>query len=243
MIECVEVSKSFGKKKVLDQVNLVVERGKIQFVLGRSGTGKSVLLKCIVGLHKADSGSLFVEDEDVTNFDEERFLKIRQKVAMVFQSSALLDSLPVFENIAMAIDVGFPKIPKQERESRAVQALKQVGLGSRWLPYYPREMGFAHTKRVAIARSLALWPKCFLFDEPTTGLDPVATATINNLIKELNQEFGMTAVVVSHDLSSAFQIAHKVCLLDQGRVVFNSTPDEFRSDPHPLAQAFMREVQ
>jgi phospholipid/cholesterol/gamma-HCH transport system ATP-binding protein len=229
MIQLKNISKKFGDKAVLNDLSLEFPPGEKVFVLGRSGTGKSVLLKHIVGLLEPDAGQVWVDGHEVTALSEDELVSIRRSCGMVFQYPALLDSLTLFENIAL----GLPQFPEDSEELKngIIEKLEWVGLTASVLEKYPTELSHTVQKRAAIARTLALDPKHLLFDEPTTGMDPIVTRLLNQA----------TVIVVSHDLKSAFEVADRIILLDQGRAVFDGKTAEFRESSHPLAQAFLEE--
>lgn len=241
MISISNLTKSFGTRTVLDNVSFEVAPSEIVFVLGKSGVGKSVLLKHIVGILKSDKGSIVVEDLEVVP-DAERLKEIRKTCGMVFQFPALIDSISVAENLKLGLR-GHRKIETEEGMFRKVlETMKQCGLSETILNRNPSELSFTMQKRVSVARALALDPKYLLFDEPTTGLDPVLTAQTNELIVSLSKNSHVGIIVVSHDMASAIQIADKIILLEAGKVVFSGDADAFRKTEVPLAQSFLKEA-
>ncbi|HEY0838693.1 MAG TPA: ABC transporter ATP-binding protein [Vulgatibacter sp.] len=234
-----DLHKSFGDNHVLRGVNLTVEAGTTVVILGSSGSGKSVLLKHMIGLLKPDSGSVVVDGEDVGALSPHELNRFRSKFGMVFQASALFDSMTVEENVA------FPLREHRERrtdeEIRAIvdSKLKLVGLeGAGSL--YPAELSGGMRKRVALARAVARDPKIVLYDEPTTGLDPITTDSVNDMIEDARRKLGVTSVVISHDIGSALRIADAVAVLYEGRIVEISSPEQLRHTTHPHVRAFLQ---
>jgi phospholipid/cholesterol/gamma-HCH transport system ATP-binding protein len=242
MIEFQGVSKRFGSKVIFDSLSFDVKPGEVFFVLGKSGAGKSVLLKHLVGLLKPDSGTIRVDGETITDFvREEQWNTVRRKCAMVFQFAALLDSYTIFENLALGLRA-HGLCTEAEIPARARESLSAVHLSDRVLSQKPADLSFGMQKRVSIARALALRPRYLLFDEPTTSLDPVTTRTVFDLIRELSQKLQVTALVVSHDMERALEYAERILLLDQGKRVVYGTPDDLRKSSAPLARAFLEDV-
>jgi phospholipid/cholesterol/gamma-HCH transport system ATP-binding protein len=240
MIEFKNLVKKFGDRVILKGVSLRVQEGEILFILGTSGTGKSVLLKNIVGLLKPDEGEIWIDGQEVSNFSEEEYMPIREKCGMVFQHPALFDSLSVFENIAFGIRRHL-KCSEEEIRQKVKRALEVVHLKDIGAQY-PASLSYGMQKRVSLARTIALEPKVLLFDEPTTGLDPVTSRAINELIQELSRSLKTTSIIVSHDMQCALDIADRIVVLDQGRIVDQGTPQELRRSQVPLVQEFLREV-
>jgi phospholipid/cholesterol/gamma-HCH transport system ATP-binding protein len=236
MIEYIDIYKSFGENVVLAGVDLAVRAGETFFVLGKTGTGKTVLIRLVVGLMRADRGKVLVDGEDVTGFSEEEFGRVREKCGMVFQLPTLLDSLSVFENVAFGLRRRH-KLREAEVRERVTRALTQVELDPALGSRLPSELSFGEQKRVGLARTVVLEPRYLLYDEPTTGLDPFTAGRIDELIKGINRELGATAIVVSHDLESMKRIADRVGLLDAGRFHFIGPVDEFfRSSDAKIAE-------
>jgi len=242
MIEFREVTKSFSGRKILDRVSFKINRGEIVFVIGRSGTGKSVMLKNIVGLMKPDSGEIFVDDEEISHFSEKQLFEVRRRCGMVFQFPALLDSLTVFDNLAFG-----PRShgARDEREikDRIEKILPLVNLTPNVLDRMPAELSFGMQKRVSLARTLALDPTHLLYDEPTTSLDPISMAAVNQLIFHLARQLKVTSVVVSHDMHCAVAIADRILMLDQGRVIASGTVQEMKASDVPLVRGFLKEAE
>lgn len=240
MIEFKDLCKNFGDKKVLNGMNLTIRRGEIVFLLGTSGTGKSVTLKLIVGLLKASSGEIWIDGENVTDFTEEQYFRIRRKCGMVFQHPALFDSLSVFDNVAFGLRKSL-KLDESEvalRVKRGLDLVHVKGLGDK----LPQEISYGTQKRVSLARTVATEPQILLFDEPTTGLDPITTNAVNHLIQELSHKLKTTSIVVSHDMHCALDIADRIVVLDAGQIVEHGTPSEIMKSKHPLVIDFMSEV-
>lgn len=243
MIEFKQVSKSFGVKVVLDRITFSVKTGEILFIIGRSGMGKSVLLKNIVGLLHPDSGEIWVDDQEVSRLPEADYFDVRKKCGMVFQHPALLESDTVFENVAFGLRAH--RLCKSENELRekVAQTLALVHLSSDIMHRYPPEISFSMQKRVSIARTLVLEPKYLLFDEPTTAQDPVVTNSITRLIYNLSKELNVTSIVVSHDMHCALEIASRILLVDKGRIVAEGTPEAMLHSAEPIVQDFMVEAK
>lgn len=248
MIRFENVTKSFGPKTILKDVSFEVAKGEILFVLGKSGMGKSVTLKHIVGVMKPNSGRVFVDDADVTTLDENALADVRRKCGMVFQHPALLDSLSIYENVAFGLRTpqytrSLPR-PPTEDEIRAmvIEKLRLVNLGEDILGRFPTEISYGMQKRVSLARTLAPGPTYLLFDEPTTGLDPVTTTAVNDLIFELSRKLQVTSVVVSHDMACALKIADRILVLDQARILALQTVKEIKRSREPLIREFMEET-
>jgi phospholipid/cholesterol/gamma-HCH transport system ATP-binding protein len=234
------IRKSFGEKEVLTGVDFRILPGEIAFILGVSGTGKSVLLKILVGLLKADAGSVQIGGMEVGGLTEEGWLEVRKTCGMVFQHPALFDSLTVFENIAYGLRR--LRVPEEEIRTRVEEALGLVHLPG-VEQKFPWDISFGMQKRVSLARTLVMRPGILLFDEPTTGLDPVTTGAVNDLIRELSRKLKTTSVVVSHDMKSALELADRILMLDGGRVVAQGTPDEMMKSAHPLVEEFLAELK
>ncbi|MFP5518443.1 MAG: ABC transporter ATP-binding protein [Bdellovibrionia bacterium] len=240
MIAFKNLIKSFGARTVLKGISFEVSEGEILFILGTSGTGKSVLLKNLVGLLQPDSGEIWIDGEEVSRFSEEQYLPVRKKCGMVFQHPALFDSLTVFENVAFGLRRHFD-MPEDEIHKQVKKALNLVHLQN-IENKFPNQISYGMQKRVSLARTVALEPKVLLFDEPTTGLDPVTTSAVNELIKELSRTLKTTSLVVSHDMNCALSIADKIVVLDKGEVVAFGTPEEMKKSEVPLVRDFLEEV-
>jgi phospholipid/cholesterol/gamma-HCH transport system ATP-binding protein len=235
-----QLVKRFGDRTVLKGISFEVSRGEILFVLGTSGTGKSVLLKNIVGLLRPDQGQIWIDGQEVSQISEEEYFPIRKKCGMVFQHPALFDSLTVFENVAFGLRRHM-KVSDEDLRSRVEHCLSLVklkGIESKT----PSQISYGMQKRVSLARTLALEPEILLFDEPTTGLDPMTTNAVNQLIFELSRKLNTTSIVVSHDMQCALDIADRVIVLDQGEIIAQGTPADLRNSSHPLVRDFLMEV-
>ena len=231
------ISKSFGEQKVLDGLDLTLESKKITFIIGQSGGGKSVLLKHIIGLVKPDSGRVLVDDTDISSLDEAGMNEIRKNFGMLFQDAALFDSMTVGENVAFPLNE-HRRLPKKEVQRIVMEKLLQVGLTG-VTQKMPSELSGGMRKRVGLARALALDPKIILFDEPTTGLDPIMCDAIDQLIVETQKNTGATCVVISHDINSTFKIAHKVAMLYNGKIIAYGSPEDIRNSSNPVLSQFV----
>jgi phospholipid/cholesterol/gamma-HCH transport system ATP-binding protein len=213
------LGKKFGRKVVLDGLDLDVGIGESVVVIGGSGTGKSVLLKCILGLLEADAGSIQVDGEEVVGIDSSQREAVNRKFGMLFQGSALFDSLPVWQNVAFGL-LAQKRTDRRHAREMAVAKLAQVGLGPDVADLFPAELSGGMQKRVALARAIAADPEIIFFDEPTTGLDPIMADVINNLIVEITRDVGATALSITHDMASARKIAHRIAMLYQGKIIW-----------------------
>jgi len=231
------ISKSFGEQKVLDGLDLTLESKKITFIIGQSGGGKSVLLKHIIGLVKPDSGRVLVDDTDISSLDEAEMNEIRKNFGMLFQDAALFDSMTVGENVAFPLNE-HRRLPKKEVQQIVMEKLLQVGLTG-VTQKMPSELSGGMRKRVGLARALALDPKIILFDEPTTGLDPIMCDAIDQLIVETQKNTGATCVVISHDIDSTFKIAHRVAMLYNGKIIAYGSPEDIRNSSNPVLSQFV----
>jgi phospholipid/cholesterol/gamma-HCH transport system ATP-binding protein len=236
-IECRDVWKSFYRKSVLRGLNLTIHPGETLVIIGQSGTGKSVLLKHIVGLLAPDRGSILVDGIDVTRLSHKKLFELRMRFGMVFQSSALFDSLTVNENVGLAIRE-HTDMSDEEIAAVCAEKLRMVGLESAG-DKHPAELSGGMKKRVGFARAIAMNPKCVLYDEPTTGLDPIMSDVMNNLIVKLADELKITSLVVTHDLASAYKVGDRIAMLHNGVVIFAGTPDEVKGTNHPIVRQFI----
>ncbi len=232
------VHKSFGAKKVLQGITLEVGQGESLVVIGGSGTGKSVMLKCILGLIKPDSGHVYLEGTDLSKASAATLEEARSKMSMLFQGSALFDSLPVWENIAFRL-LQEKKMTRSEAKSLAVTQLAAVGLPQEVARLYPAELSGGMQRRVALARAVASKPKIIFFDEPTTGLDPIMAGVINELIRSRVKELGAMAITITHDMASARHIADRVALLYQGKIVWQGPVEEIDRSENPYVEQFI----
>jgi len=236
-IQCRDVWKAFYGKSVLRGVNLTIRPGETLIIIGQSGTGKSVLLKHIVGLLAPDRGSVLVDGVDVGKLSHKKLFELRMRFGMVFQSSALFDSFTVDENVGFGLRE-HTDLPDEEIARVCTEKLHMVGLdgvGDK----FPAELSGGMKKRVGFARAIAMNPQCVLYDEPTAGLDPIMSDVINNLIVKLSSELKITSVVVTHDLASAYKVGHRIAMLYDGSVIFEGTPDEVRNTKHPIVRQFI----
>ena len=240
MIEFRKITKSFGSRTILNDLDLIIPQGKIVFILGMSGTGKSVLLKNIVGLLKPDKGELYVDQFPVHKMSEKEMMEVRKMCGMVFQQPALFDFLDVFENVAYGLRRHF-NFSEAEIKQKVLESLKLVGLTGVERKQ-SHKLSYGMKKRVSLARTIALRPKILLFDEPTTGLDPISTNRINKLILDLSKNLGTTSVVVSHDMESALSVADHIIMLDKGKLLTQGSTEEMRNSSEPLVQDFLAEV-
>lgn len=240
MIEYRGLVKRFGSRTVLRGLDLRISEGEIVFILGTSGTGKSVLLKNTVGLLRPDEGEIWIDGREVSKLSEEDYLGVRKICGMVFQHPALFDSLSVFENVAFGLRRHF-RLSEEEIRAKVAKALRLVNL-SGVEDKLPARLSYGMQKRVSLARTVALEPRILLFDEPTTGLDPVTTTAVNKLIKDLSRELKTTSMVVSHDMQCALDIADRIVVLDQGAIVAQGTPAELKRSEVPLVRDFLAEV-
>jgi phospholipid/cholesterol/gamma-HCH transport system ATP-binding protein len=240
MIEFKNVVKRFGERTVLKGITFNVKEGDIIFVLGTSGTGKSVLLKNIVGLLRPDEGEIWIDGQEVSRLSEIEYYPIRKKCGMVFQHPALFDSLTIYENVAFGVRRHL-KLPEDQVRERVKRSLALVNLKD-IENKMPAEISYGMQKRVSLARTVAIEPRILLFDEPTTGLDPVTTNAVNQLIKNLSRTLKTTSIVVSHDMQCALDIADRVIVLDKGQVVEDASPEKLKQSKVPLVRDFLAEV-
>ncbi len=239
MIDIVKLSRSFNGQVVLDGVNLSVPTGKITVIIGKSGVGKSVLLKHIIGLMTPDDGAVYIDGVDITQVRGRSLKRLKEQFAFLFQGGALFDSLSVFENVAFPLREK-TRLPEAEIVARTRQRLRQVALSDDVEKKYPEELSGGMKKRVALARALVMEPKIILFDEPVTGLDPPMTNAVFQLITKTQQESGYTALLVSHDIPEIFSIADYVAMLQDGRIIAYGTPADIQQSTDPVVQRFIR---
>ncbi len=236
-IEYSELHKSFGAKRVLQGVNLAVRRGETVVILGGSGSGKSVLLKHTIGLMKPDSGEVTVDGEEISRYDEDELVPVRKKVGMLFQGGALFDSMSVFENVAFALRE-HTDLEEAEIARRVGEKLELVEMETA-VELMPADLSGGMKKRVALARSIAMEPAALLYDEPTTGLDPVTAGTINQMIRNLQRALSVTSIVVTHDIHSAFTVADRIAFLSDGVISFVGSVEEAQRSPDELLRRFL----
>jgi ABC-type transport system involved in resistance to organic solvents, ATPase component len=237
-VEFRNVSKSYGSKRVLKDATLTVYRGEVLVILGGSGSGKSVSLRHMLGLEPPDSGRVIVEEEDITDFEEEDLYRIRKKFGMLFQSGALFDSMNVFENVAFPLrehtDMSEEEIARAVKEKLELVNLPNTS------HLMPVDLSGGMRKRVGLARSIVLNPKMILYDEPTTGLDPITSQKINELIIDLQSKLNVTSVVVTHDIQSAFSVGDRIAFLNQGVFEWTGSMEEARNAEHPILREFFK---
>ena len=237
MIEIINLCKNFGDNKVLDNLNLTINSGETTVIIGRSGCGKSVLLKHIIGILKPDSGQVFVDGKDIAKLYGKTLNDIRMKFGMLFQGSALFDSLSVWENVAFSM-LEHSNKKKTEIMERVRECLGLVGLeGVEELK--PAELSGGMRKRVGLARCICMKPEIVLYDEPTTGVDPIMGDSVNTLIMELHDKLNVTSVAVTHDMTSAYKIASKIAMLYEGRIIAIGTPEEIKNTKDPVVKQFI----
>jgi phospholipid/cholesterol/gamma-HCH transport system ATP-binding protein len=237
MITVRNVHKSFGAQKVLDGLDIDIPDGKITAIIGPSGEGKSVLLKHLIGLLQPDSGAVEVDGESIINLRRSELNRIREKFGMLFQNVALFDSMTVFENVAFPLEEKTP-FSKEEIRDRVLSALEDVGLKN-IENKFPDELSGGMKKRVGLARAVVLNPKIILFDEPTTGLDPIIKRAIHQLIKDTHAKFGFTAVIVSHEIPEIFDVAQNVAMLFRGKILQHGTADDIKNSNDPAIRQFI----
>lgn len=236
MIELRNVHKAFGSNQVLRGVDLTIPKGTSMVIIGGSGTGKSVLLKSVLGLVRPDSGTITLDGQDVTQGDRDAFLA---RFGMLFQGGALFDSLRVWENVAFRLRQGDGKRPKDEARAIAIEKLRRVGLKAHVADQYPAELSGGMQKRVGLARAIAAEPEIIFFDEPTTGLDPIMSGVINDLIREIVTEMGATAMTITHDMTSVRAIADNVAMLHGGKVRWSGPVGDLDATDDPYVQQFI----
>ena len=239
MIEIKQLAKRFGAQVILDGVDLTVQEGETMALLGPSGTGKSVLLKHIIGLIRPDAGEVIVDGQNVATLGRKELSALRSTIGYVFQNGALFDSMNVYENIRLGLTKPEEFGNKEIAEARVAECLRLVNLVPETLKKMPAELSGGMKKRVGIARAIAGRPKYLLYDEPTSGLDPVNSDIIDALIKRLDTELGVTSIMVTHDVLGAFRTADRIALLTAGKVVAVGTPAEFRESKVPEVRAFL----
>lgn len=237
MIQVKDVYRSFGKQQVLRGINLQIQQGEILAIIGPSGSGKTVLLRLLIGLLRPDRGQILIEDADIASLSGRRLDKVRERFGMLFQGGALFDSMTVFDNVAFPL--------REKTDLSAEEITKQVehmleGVGLSAMGYkFPAELSGGMKKRAALARALVTAPSIVLFDEPTTGLDPILVSAIHQLIVDTHHSFGYTAVLVSHEIPKVFDIATRVAMIHQGRSIEEGTPQEILKSADPLIRQFI----
>jgi phospholipid/cholesterol/gamma-HCH transport system ATP-binding protein len=232
------ITKKFGDKVVLDNLSLGVERGKTTVVIGPSGCGKTVLIKHLIVLLRPNSGEIYFNNQRIDNLEENKLNRIRTHYGFLFQAGALFDSLDVAENILFPVRQHYKTTDRSGLDELVKAKLAMVGLDG-YQNYYPANLSGGQRKRVALARAIALNPEIILYDEPTTGLDPILADIINELIIKLRKGLGVTTVVVTHDMKSAYKIADRIIMLDDGKIIADGDADYIRNHPHPIVQQFI----
>lgn len=229
--------KSFGNNQVLRGVDLIIERGKTNIILGGSGAGKTVLLRHIIGLLKPDRGRILIDNKDITKMGEVELNTIRKKFGMVFQMSALFDSMTVFDNVAFPLRE-HTKLSSMEIQRRVLEKLEILGLkGAEKL--YPSDLSGGMKKRVGVARALIMEPEILIYDEPTTGLDPHTARNVDNLINEMAKRFKITSIVITHDLTTCFGTGDRISLIHEGKIRISCSPEEFIESEDPIVKSFI----
>lgn len=237
MIEVIDVYKSFGSLEVLRGVNLKVKKGESVTIIGGSGSGKSVLLKHIIGLLFPDRGKVIVDGQVVNELDDEQLNELRKKFGMLFQGAALFDSLTVWENVGFGLKQ-HTKLSDKEIRAIATEKLALVGLKN-VEDKMPSELSGGMKKRVGLARAIAMNPAIILYDEPTTGLDPITADSINDLIIDLRKKLGVTSVAITHDMHSAYKISDRIAMLYKGRIIETGMPEEIKNTSNPIVRQFI----
>jgi phospholipid/cholesterol/gamma-HCH transport system ATP-binding protein len=237
MIEIIDLHKTFDGHHVLDGVNLKINTGETTVIIGRSGCGKSVLLKHIIGIMKPDSGKILIDGRDVTKMDEAQLNSLRLQFGMLFQGAALFDSLNVLENVGFTMIEHTKSKPDAVRK-RVKECLELVGLKG-IEQKKPAELSGGMRKRVGLARAICIRPQIMLYDEPTTGVDPIMGDSVNDLIVELHNKLKVTSIAVTHDMTSAYKIADRIAMLYNGKIIAQGTPDEIKSSKDPVVRQFI----
>lgn len=238
MIEVRNLRKRFGSQEVLKGVSFSVPKGSTRVILGLSGSGKSVLMKHMIGLLKPDDGELLIDGEDITKLDTKAMRQVRRKFGMVFQQAALFDSMNVADNVAFPLRE-HSKLNPQEIADKVTEKLAMVGL-EKMQHKFPSELSGGMRKRVGLARAVVLDPMVVLYDEPTTGLDPITTDNVDNMILDAKAALDVTSVVISHDIGSAFKVADDIAVIHEGRIVEDCPKEQIRESKHPFVQDFLR---
>ncbi len=238
VIQIKDLAKAFGAKKVLQGLDLQVKEGESVVVIGGSGTGKSVMLKCILGLLEADGGSIRLDGIELIGASRKTYEEARDKISMLFQGSALFDSLPVWENISFAL-LQKGLVSRKEGKELAVKLLGQVGLPPEAADLSPSELSGGMQRRVALARALASKPRIIFFDEPTAGLDPIISGVISELIRKCVKDLGVTAITITHDMKCAAHVGDRIAMLYDGKIVWQGTPDEMKNSTNPYIKQFV----
>jgi phospholipid/cholesterol/gamma-HCH transport system ATP-binding protein len=239
VIRVVDLWKSFGDHEVLKSISLEIPKGTTCVILGGSGSGKTVLMKHVIGLLKPDRGTVFVDEVEIPKLEGKELTEARRMFGMVFQQAALFDSMTVFDNVAFPLKERERGIRASELHKRVVEKLRVVDLAETVLPLFPSELSGGMKKRVALARALIHDPQIVLYDEPTTGLDPITTEYVDDMIVQAKQRLGVTSMVISHDIASSFKVADRLAVLYDGHIAAQGTPEEVRRSDHPHVKKFL----
>ena len=237
-VELKGVKKRFGRKVVLDGVDLRIDHGQSLVVIGGSGTGKSVMIKCVLGILRPDAGQIFVDGQEISHLHGRASDRVLKKFGMLFQGSALFDSLPVWENVAFGLIQG-RGVSRARAKELAIEKLAKVGLGSDVATLYPAELSGGMQKRVGLARAIAADPEIIFFDEPTTGLDPIMADVINELIVSTVKDLGVTTLSITHDMVSARKIADRIAMLYKGKIIWNGPTADIDASANPYVDQFI----
>jgi len=229
--------KSFGEKQILSGVDLEIQQGEILCLIGKSGSGKSVLMKHLIGIFSSDKGDISIDEKRYSQLDELELFELQTKCGILFQGAALFDSMNIFDNIAFGLRR--QNTPEEEIKKIVSEMLENVGLKN-IENKYPSEISGGMQKRVGLARSIAIKPEIMLYDEPTTGVDPITAAAVDRLIVKMNKTYGITSIVVSHDLKSIYRIADRIAMLYQGKIIFTGKVDEIQNSDNPILQQFIK---
>jgi phospholipid/cholesterol/gamma-HCH transport system ATP-binding protein len=237
MIKIINLEKSFRANAVLCGINLVIEKGETMVIIGQSGSGKSVLLKHLIGLLKPDAGEIYVDGVEITRLREDDLQRLTRKFGMLFQGAALFDSMTVAENVRFGLD-RYTQFTEGEIRAAVSESLEMVGL-RRVENLMPFELSGGMKKRVGLARAIAYRPEIMLYDEPSTGIDPIRADAINDLINKLKREMGVTSVVITHDMVSSYKVADQIAMLYRGQIIEVGTPEEIKNSANPVIQQFI----
>jgi phospholipid/cholesterol/gamma-HCH transport system ATP-binding protein len=237
-IRVVNLQKSFGENQVLRGVHLEIQQGESMVVIGGSGSGKTVLIKCIIGLIRPDGGEIYVDGLEITSLNERRLNEVRKKFGMLFQGGALFDSMKVWENVGFGLRQQ-TRLGEEEIRRIATEKLRLLGLKD-VEDLMPAELSGGMKKRVSLARAIALEPEILLYDEPTTGIDPVVADAINELIIRMREKLNVTSIAITHDMKSAYKIGDRIAMLYQGKIIEVGTPDEIKNSTNPIVQQFIQ---
>lgn len=237
MIRIVDLHKAFGENQVLEGVNLEIERGETMVIIGQSGSGKSVLLKHLIGILKPDQGEIYVDGVEITSLKEDELLKVTKKFGMLFQGAALFDSLTVGQNVSFGLE-RYANFSEEEKQELVTESLTKVGLRGveHLMPY---ELSGGMKKRVGLARAIAYGPEIILYDEPSTGIDPIRADAINELINRMKKELRVTSVVITHDMTSSYKVADRIAMLYEGKIIEIGTAEEIRNSKNEIIQQFI----